>query len=132
MANSRAVISCYDEPMWASIRRRKWELQHCDDCSRVRYPPSPTCPHCLSMAATWKPLAGGGRIISWVVYHKQYFDDYPPPYNVVAVQLDEGPLVITNLVGDEPEGSWLDHRVEIVYAPDVRGEPLPRVRLAGR
>jgi uncharacterized OB-fold protein len=129
MANSQAVISFYDQPMWKSIHRERWELQQCDDCSKFQYPPSPACPHCLSMSLSWKPVSGRGTIISWVVFHRQYFDDYPPPYNVVTVQLDEGPLVITNLVGEEPQGSWIDRKVEVVYAPDVRGEPLPKVRL---
>jgi len=130
MANSQPIISFYDQPMWQSIHRKRWELQQCDDCSTFRYPPSPTCPHCLSMSATWKPLSGRGKIISWVIFHRKYFDNFPPPYNVVTVQLEEGPLVITNLVGEEPQGSWIDRKVEIVYEPDVWGEPLPKVRLA--
>ncbi len=131
MAQSQAVAIHYDKPMWASIRAKRMELQSCDDCGEFHYPPGPTCPHCLSMTLSWKPLSGRGKIVSWVVYHRQYFDDYPPPFNVVAVQLAEGPIIITNLVGPEPEGSWIDREVEIVYEPDARGEPLNRVRLVG-
>jgi len=131
MANSQPVISLYDRPMWDSIHRERWELQQCDACTAFRYPPAPACPRCLSLAATWRPLSGRGTIVSWVVFHRKYFDDHPPPYNVVAVQLAEGPLVVTNLVGETPQGSWIGRAVEICYAPDARGEPLPRVRLAG-
>ena len=129
MANSQAIITHYDKPMWASIHRHRWELPRCDDCGTTHYPPSPVCQRCLSMDLTWKPLSGGGKIISWVVFHKRYFDDFPPPYNVVTVQLDEGPLVITNLVGEQPLDGWIDRRVEVVYEPDLRGEALPKVRL---
>lgn len=131
MAQSQAVAIHYDKPMWESIRAERMALQSCDDCSAFHYPPGPTCPHCLSMSLTWKPLSGRGTIISWVVYHRQYFDDYPPPFNVVAVQLAEGPIIITNLVGPEPQGTWIGRAVEIVYEPDATGEPLNRVRLVG-
>lgn len=130
MAESRAVVSMVDEPMWASIRAQSWSLQVCDDCETTRYPPAPCCPACLSPAATWKPLRGRGEIISWVVFHRQYFDNHPPPYNVVAVKLDEGPLVISNLVGPEPEGSWIGRAVSIVYGDDGTGLTVPKVTLA--
>jgi uncharacterized OB-fold protein len=129
MANSRAVISIYDEPMWKSIRARRMELQQCDDCSRFRYPPAPNCPHCLSMNCRWRPVSGRGKILSWVIFDRQYFDNWKPPYNVVAVALAEGPIVISNLVGPEPAGSWIDRPVELCYETDAAGETISKVRL---
>jgi uncharacterized OB-fold protein len=77
----------------------------------------------------WKPLKGRGTILSWVIYHRQYFDNFPPPYNVVAVQLDEGPIVMSNLVGPEPVGNWVGHKVEICYGEDVAIGTVPKMRL---
>jgi uncharacterized OB-fold protein len=115
MGLSQRVLTLHDQPMWDSIEQQRFALQHCDDCSTVRYPPGPICPHCLSLAASWKPLSGRATILSWVVFHRQYFDDFPPPYNSVAVQIAEGPIVVSNLIGDEPEGSWIGAEVEFVY-----------------
>ncbi len=129
MTHSRAVVSLYDEPMWKSIEAGRWALQQCDDCGTHRYPPAPICAKCLSMSYTWKPLSGQGKILSWVVFHRQYFDDYKPPYNVVAVQLAEGPIVISNLVGTEPRGSWIGRDVAICYERDAEGGAIPRVTL---
>jgi len=130
MTHPRAVLTLYDQPMWKSIEARKWELQQCDGCGKYRYPPAPNCPHCLSLAYSWKPLSGHGKILSWVVFHRQYLDDYPPPYNVVAVQLAEGPIVISNLVGEEPKGGWIGREVEICYEERAEGTILPKVKLA--
>jgi uncharacterized OB-fold protein len=129
MANSQATISFYDEPMWASIKARAWALQQCDDCREFRYPPAPNCPHCLSLATTWKPLSGRGKILSWVVFHRQYFDNFPTPYNSVAVQLVEGPIIVSNLIGEEPDGDWIGREVEIFYAEDPAIGTVPKVRL---
>jgi uncharacterized OB-fold protein len=105
-----------DIQMWHSIERQRLELQCCSECAAFRYPPAPICPRCLSMQFAWQPVSGRGTILSWTVFHRQYFDDHPPPYNCVAVQLDEGPIIVTMLVGPEPAASWIGVRVELGYA----------------
>ncbi len=130
MAYARAVKTIYDEPMWESIQARHWSLQRCDDCTQYRFPPAPICPNCLCMEYSWQKLSGNGTVLSWVVFHRQYLPEYPPPYNVVAVQLAEGPIVISNLVGKEPEAGWIGQAVEICYEPDGEGMLMPKMRLA--
>jgi uncharacterized protein len=115
MGVSQRVITLYDQPMWDSIARQRLELQQCASCRRFRYPPGPTCLYCLAMESNWVPVSGRGTILSWVVFHRQYFEDFSPPYNAVAVQIAEGPIVVSNLIGDEPEGSWIGAEVEFVY-----------------
>jgi uncharacterized protein len=116
MANSKAVMGIDDVPMWASMKEGKLKLQCCDRCGHFRYPPAPVCPICLSADATWTAVSGKGAVISWVVFHKKYFDDHPPPYNSVAVRLEEGPIIVTRLEGAEPSGSWIGEAVELGYA----------------
>lgn len=129
MSGTKAVITLYDEPMWESIHAKRWALQQCDGCGQYRYPPAPNCPNCLSLSYKWKPLSGRGKILSWVIFHRQYFEDYPPPYNVVAVQLAEGPIVISNLTGEEPQGSWIGREVEICYEDSKENGLTPKVKL---
>jgi uncharacterized OB-fold protein len=101
--------------MWQSMKSGALALQACDGCSHVRYPPAPICPVCLSEHSSWKPVAGNGSILSWVVFHRQYFSDFPVPCNVVAVRLDEGPIVVTRLLGNTPAGSWIGRRIVLAY-----------------
>jgi len=68
-------------------------------------------------------LSGCGRVNSWVVLHQSYFRGFDGelPYNVTEVELDEGPRLLTNLVGisnDQIRGAM---RVEIVFE-DVTSE----------
>jgi uncharacterized protein len=120
------VMGLYDAPMWASIRAGSMQLQQCDDCGKVLYPPGPVCPHCLSSNLTWKPVSGRGKIISWVIFHRTYLPAYPEPYNVIAVQLADGPLLMSNLEGPEPEGNWIGRSVRMTYATMPDGFVLPR------
>ena len=64
-----------------------------------------------------------------MVFHRQYFENFPPPYNSVAVQLQEGPIVVSNLVGEEPKGNWIGRNVEVTYAEDPAIGTVPKVRL---
>ncbi|MBI3706389.1 MAG: OB-fold domain-containing protein [Proteobacteria bacterium] len=128
MANSKPVMSMYDAPMWESIGRHRLELQTCSRCARFRYPPAPICANCLSLDYRWHPIAGRGTILSWVIFHRQYFDDHVPPYNVVAVQIEEGPIILSNLVGPVPEGSWIGAEVEFCYGEHA-GRMQHQVRL---
>jgi uncharacterized protein len=131
MANSKPVLGIDDLPMWASMERGRLELQRCNDCGSFRYPPAPVCPKCLSVAATWTPLSGQGQILSWVVFHKKYFDNHPPPYNSVAVQLQEGPIIVTQLEGPEPAGSWIGQPVVLGYSEHT-GRMRHHARIAAK
>lgn len=123
------VMGLYDRPMWDSIATRRMALQKCSHCGMVRYPPGPVCPRCISDDAEWTPLSGRGTILSWVVFHKHYLPAYPPPYNVVAVTLDEGPVMMSNLVGLPPAESWRGKRVAMQYEETGGGLILPRFAL---
>lgn len=128
MGKSQRVMALTDLPMWQSIENGRLELMACRDCGAFRYPPAPICDRCLSMEAEWKPVSGTGTILSWVIFHRKYFDDFPPPYNAVAVRLDEGPIIMTNLIGTPPEGSWIGHRVKLDYVEhDGRRQHAARI-----
>ncbi|UFN48426.1 OB-fold domain-containing protein [Roseomonas sp. OT10] len=125
------VMGLYDRPMWQSIRERRMQLQRCRHCGTWQYPPGPACSACLSEELEWSAISGKGSILSWVIFHRQYLPAYPAPYNVIAVQLDEGPVMISNLEGPAPDGSWIGRRVELVFHDMPDGAVLPRFRLEG-
>jgi uncharacterized OB-fold protein len=58
------------------------------------------CPVCLSPDARAESASGGGRVVSWVVYHRAYGPSFADrvPYNVTLVELDEGPRLLTTVV----------------------------------
>lgn len=125
-------FGAYDEPMWDAIDRRAMALQRCNACGTFRYPPGPSCSSCLSPEATWKQISGEGEIVSWAIFHRGYLAEYPPPYNVIAVRLAEGPMMISNLEGVTPSGTWIGQSVQLVYAEHPTQGLLPRFTLTAR
>ena len=126
----KPLMGFFDPPMWESIAAKAMKLQCCRACGAFQYPPAPACVECLSEELEWKALSGEGEILSWVVYHRQYFEAYPAPYNVVSVRLKEGPILTSNLVGAEPEGSWIGASVRLIYTDFQDGSVLPLFELA--
>jgi uncharacterized OB-fold protein len=117
------AISSLNKPYWDGLKNRELRLQKCDGCSHVWYPPSPLCPRCWSRKYSWSRLSGRGRVNSWVVFHQSYFHGYDDelPYNVAEVELEEGPRLLTNLVGVKNDEIRAGMPVEIVF-DDVTGE----------
>ncbi len=89
------------QPFWDALRSRKLVLPYCSDCGRPHLPPGPVCPNCFSDRLEWRPVSGRGRVSTWTVVHKAWFPAFAGdvPYNVVQVELDEGPRLTTSVVG---------------------------------
>ena len=123
-------VTADNRPFWEAARRHELALQRCEDCTRFRYPPAPVCPECLSERFTWTPVSGRGTVTTFVIVHRPYFASFAAdlPYNVVQVQLDEGPRLTANLVGVANADLRIGARVEVVFddvTPDVT---IPRFR----
>jgi uncharacterized OB-fold protein len=107
------AISSLNKPYWDGLKNRELRLQRCDECGAIWYPPSPLCPACWSRKFTWTRLSGRGRVSSWVVFFRGYDDALP--YNVAEVQLDEGPRLLTNLIGVANDHIRAGMPVEVVF-----------------
>ena len=116
----------YEIPFWDFVARRELSLQHCGDCGQWRYPPGPACPSCLSTSYAWAAVAGRGRVLSWTAFHRQYFDELPPPYTIVAAELNEGPILITDLAGPD-DALRVDACVELCYTDAATPDGWPFV-----
>ena len=75
-------------------------MQRCTACGQFRYPVSPVCADCDSDGYEWAKVSGRGKIVSWVVFHRCYFPSFEKeiPYNVAMIGLDEGPIMISNVL----------------------------------
>jgi hypothetical protein len=88
-------------------------FQQCTACGFRRYPPAPVCPECLASESEWMPDDGVGAIWSYCVYHRAFDPAFSGavPYNVVLVELDSGPRMISNVLGIEPSDLRIGLRV---------------------
>ncbi|PTW99987.1 Zn-ribbon domain-containing OB-fold protein [Pararhodobacter aggregans] len=101
----RPDIDDLSAPYWEALGKGHLLYQRCLSCGTAWLPARSQCPGCLGPDIGWVPASGGAKLISWVVYHRAFnpaFEDRVP-YNVAVVELDEGPRLISNVVGLDPE-----------------------------
>lgn len=122
-----------NRPFWAAARQQRLALQHCTGCGKPRYPINHVCPHCLSDGFEWKPVSGRGTVYSSVVFHQVYHPAFAGdvPYNVSLIQLDEGPRMISNVVGLPPADVKVGDAVTVVFDAVTDEISIPRFQRVG-
>ena len=126
------VPSAESQAYWEGLRDRKLLMPRCDACGKYWFPPSLLCPHCNETKWTWTSTSGRGRIFSYVVYHRIYHPGFADevPYAVAVIELDEGPRMVSNVIGIAPDKLACDLRVEVVYQPITDTITLPKFKPA--
>jgi uncharacterized protein len=124
------AVNDLNRPFWEGCEAGQLRLQVCRPCGHVRYPISEVCPRCLSPDYDWHPMSGRGEVLSWVVFQRGYQPAWTPlvPYNVVIVQLEEGPRMFGNV---EPLGRndlSVGAAVQVTFTPAAGGGSIPRWR----
>lgn len=89
-------------------------LQVCRRCGTAQLPARARCEACGHTAFDWRPAAGTGRLASFAVLHRSP-DQRPVPYVYALVELDEGPRIISNVVGCEPARLRVQLRLRVVF-----------------
>lgn len=90
-------------PFWANATDGEFRLMECGDCGLVFYYPRGHCPDCFNENVTGRPAAGTGEVYTYAATSS--IAGWPKdalPVVAAIVELDEGPRVLTNVVGCEP------------------------------
>ena len=104
----------------AAAKEGRFMLRWCDDCGRTHWYPRAVCPHCASSRTTWKPASGRGTVYAFSTMLR-----VDPPYTLAYVTLDEGPTMMTNLVGAAPDAWRIGMQVRVQFQPSDDGTPVP-------
>jgi len=120
-------------PYWEAAKEHRLALPRCDDCEQFWFPPSRTCPHCLSMNFAFKTVSGRGKVFSFVTFHRVYRPAFAEdvPYVVALVELDEGPRLLTNILGVSPDDVRCEMPVEVVFDDYDVDVSIPKFKPVG-
>jgi len=102
---------------WAALAGGRLELPVCDACGHHIWYPRSTCPVCQHDGVTWTELSGRGTVYARTLLHKAMGPwSAATPFVVAYVELDEGPRVLTNVIGDDPGAVEIGTAVTAVFA----------------
>lgn len=118
-------------PYWEGTKQGKLLIQNCKDCRQHYFYARPLCPHCFSRNVEWVEASGRGKLHTYVISMRPGRSaPLPAPYVVAIIELDEGPKMMSNLVGVEPDPARIecDMPVEVVFEAISDDITLPRFR----
>ncbi|MSO76365.1 MAG: hypothetical protein EXQ87_05565 [Alphaproteobacteria bacterium] len=124
-------IDLLNRPFWEHAKAGRLAVQRCTGCGHRHMPPSPVCPTCLGENQDWEVVSGRGRLVSWVTFHRAYWGGFGAdvPYDVCMVELDEGPILVSNLVGAGQDKAAVGAAVSVLFEPVTPEITLPKFRL---
>jgi uncharacterized OB-fold protein len=111
---------------WEGAKSGELRLQKCAACSHVYFPPRPFCPKCASRDVSVVRASGKATLYSYVIHHRAV-PGFTPPYSIAVVELEEGPRMMTNIVGIEqtPQALQLDMPLKVSFAKQTDDITLP-------
>lgn len=116
------------QPFWDATGDGRIELPRCTSCGLVVFYPRGVCPDCQSTALVWETMAGTGEVYSFTITRSGGSRRWREhlPYVVAYVKLDEGPTLLTNVVGCDPDSVEIGMRVKAVFDDTGEGHALVR------
>jgi uncharacterized OB-fold protein len=107
-------MSALTQPYWDAARRGQLALQHCAGCGHRPFPPRATCPSCGGQSLSWSTVSGRATIYSYTIAHRPPHPVFAKqlPLVVAIVELEEGPRMVTNIVGCDPTDVEIGMAVE--------------------
>ncbi|MDQ1373136.1 MAG: uncharacterized protein QOJ09_474 [Actinomycetota bacterium] len=119
-------------PYWDAARGGKLLIRRCRACKRAYFYPRDFCPHCWSEDVAWEEASGRATLYTWSVVRR---NDLPPwgervPYVAAVVDLEEGPRMMTNVVGCDPDELAIGMPLVVDFRQDTEEITAPVFRPA--
>jgi uncharacterized OB-fold protein len=114
---------------WDATKDKQLRYQRCGDCGTIVFYPRQHCTGCLGTNLTWHTASGRGTVYTFSVVRKAEHPFFRGrvPYAVAWIDLDEGPRLLSNVVGvaDPAKDIKIGQRVMIEWeAHDELSLPL--------
>ena len=128
------IINPDSAAYWEGAREGKLLLQRCCDCGRLRFFPRYLCTECGSDKTEWSEVSGRGTVHIFTIVHRAAFPEFQAitPYIVALIDLEEGPRMMTNIVGDDAHDVAIGDAVTVTFeARGSEGAKVPQFRRTG-
>jgi len=115
-------------PYWNAARERRLVIRRCRTCGEVHFMPRHLCPTCWSADLEWIDAKGGGTVHSYTVIRRASAPAFASrvPYVVALIDLDEGPRMMANVLGDDALSMAIGDRVQLTFEDRGDGALIPQ------
>jgi uncharacterized OB-fold protein len=102
---------------WEGCKQHELRIQQCAACGQHQFYPRLYCSKCFSDRVEWVKASGRAKVMTFTIVRRPvspaFADDVP--YVVALVALDEGPTMMTNIVGIAPEKVEIGMPVAVTF-----------------
>lgn len=124
-------VTPVNRQFWDGTAIGELRIRSCKACgTRFRFV-TEWCPSCWSTDLDWQAASGRGKVASMTVVHMAPYESVAArvPYVLALIELDEGPVMMSNVVDCDPEEVKVGMPVQVTFEP--RGElQLPQFKPA--
>lgn len=105
------------EPYWRSAKEHSLKLQRCSACGRFRFYPARACTWCHALDFDWQPISGKGEVATFSIVYRGPGSPFTDllPLVVAMITLEEGPVMMSNVVGCPVDEVHIGMPVTISY-----------------
>lgn len=119
----------YAKTYWEGVDKDQLLIQRCCVCKEYQHYGRPLCVKCGKRNLEWVEASGIGTIMSYTTVCRTPFRDLKTPYVVALVKLEEGPIMLSHIIGSEPDEIRCDQDVFLTFTSLRDGIQLPVFKL---
>lgn len=101
-------------------------VQYCPECRQYQFYPRPFCVRCSCESLEWREISGLGTVYSFTVVWRPPLPDWPVPYVVAIVELDEGVRLLANVISEDALDVHIGSRVRVAFERQPDDWVLPQ------
>jgi uncharacterized protein len=118
-------------PFWEATLEGKLLVQECGVCGQRQLYGRSLCTNCHSALLSWVESSGRGTVYSRTIIRQNPSRSFKHliPFVVALVDLDDGPRMMSNVVGTPAEDVSIGDRVRVVFEPVSDAAALPMFEL---
>jgi uncharacterized OB-fold protein len=122
-----AIPDAESQAFWSGVNEGKLLVQECSACGQRQLYGRSLCTNCHSSALAWIESSGLGTIYSRTIIRQNPSRSFKHliPFVVALIDLDDGPRMMSNVVGTPAEDVHIGDRVRVVFEAVTEFSSLP-------
>jgi len=113
-------ITSETAPYWQAANEGRLLLRRCKKTGKAYHYPREHSPFVGGLDTEWMQASGLGRIYSFSVQVRAR-----PAWCIAYIELDEGPLMLSNICRADFEDLRIGQRVQVVFVASENGQKVP-------
>jgi len=112
---------------WDACNSQQLLIQKCSACGRYQFYPRSFCTSCGQEKPEWAQASGRGTVVTWTIVRHPVSAAYAEdiPYVIALIRLAEGPVMMSQITGCDPEQVKSGMSVQVVFQPWGDGVTIP-------